>query len=146
MLLLKPCGHLRRLALGSQMAINVLAESWIGQYTLEFVPGDRLQDNPRILREFPQHGIKRAPHFVRGMVPRPAHVQGKLCQGIEPLDFRWQKTVDRVADASLFAHGFCQSRSRRWRDSRSSSGIPPPIRTPGHVAGDQIASDVIQPD
>ena len=88
MLLLKPCGRLRRLTLGSQMVINVLAESRIGQHALELVPRDRLQDNPRILREFPQYGIKRAPHSVGGMVPRPAHVQGKLRQGIEPFDFR----------------------------------------------------------
>ena len=87
MLLLKPCGRLRRLTLGSQMVINVVAEDRIGQHALESVPRDRLQDNPGVLREFPQHWIKRAPHSVGGIIPRPAHVQCELCQGIEPLDF-----------------------------------------------------------
>ena len=103
MLLLKPCGRLRRLTLGSQMVIDVLTEGWIGQHTLELVPRDRLQDNPRILREVPQDGIKRAPHSVGGMVPRPAHVQGKLCQRIESLDCSGEKAVYGVADACLFA-------------------------------------------
>jgi hypothetical protein len=40
------------------------------------------------------------------MIPRPAQIQGKLRQGIEPLDFRGQKVVHRVSDARLFAHGF----------------------------------------
>ncbi len=106
MLLLKPRGRLRCVTLGSQQVINALTEGRISQHALQLVSRDRLQDNPRILREFPQYGIKRAPHSISGMVPRPAHVQGKLCQGIEPLDFHGKKAVDRVADACLFAHGF----------------------------------------
>ena len=109
MILLKPRGRLRRLTLGSQQVINVLAESRIGQHALELVPRDRLQDNPGILREFPQRGIKLPPHFVGGMIPRPAHIQGKLRQGIEPLDVRGQKAVNRMADACLFAHRFCSN-------------------------------------
>jgi hypothetical protein len=31
---------------------------------------------------------KLPPHFVGSVIPRPAHIQGKLRQGIEPLDFR----------------------------------------------------------
>ena len=58
------------------------------------------------MREFPQLGIKLPPHFVGGMIPRPAHIQGQLRQGIESLDFRGQKVVDRVADTGLFAHDF----------------------------------------
>jgi len=106
MLLLKPCGRLRRLTLCPQVVINVLTESRICQHMFELVPRDRLQDNPRILREVPQDGIKRAPHSVRGMVPRPAHVQGKLRQRIEPLDVRGKKAVYGVADACFFAHRF----------------------------------------
>ena len=88
MLLLKPCWPLRRLTLVSQQVINVLAEDRIGQHAFDLVARGRLQDNPGILSDFPQQGIKGAPHPVGGMVPRPAHVQGKLCQGIESLDFR----------------------------------------------------------
>ena len=58
------------------------------------------------MRDFPQFGIKLPPHFVGSMIPRPAHIQGQLGQGIEPLDFRGQKIVDRVADTGLFAHDF----------------------------------------
>ena len=39
------------------------------------------------------------------MIPRPAHIQGQLGQGIESLDVRGQKTVDRLADRGLLAHG-----------------------------------------
>ena len=106
MVLLKPCGPFRRLTLGSQVVINVLTESRICQHMFELVPRDRLQDNPRILREVPQGGIKRAPHCVGGMVPRPAHVQGELRQRIEPLDVRGKKAVYGVADACFFAHRF----------------------------------------
>ena len=104
MLLLKPRRRLRRLTLGSQQVINVLTVGRIGQHALELVPRDRLQDNPGVLREFPQRRIKLPPHLVGGMIPRPAQIQGQLRQGIEPLDFRGQEAVDRVADTCLFAH------------------------------------------
>ncbi len=88
MLLLKPRGRLCCVTLSSQKIINALTESRIGNDALELVPRNRLQDNPSILSELPQYRIKGAPHSVRGMVPGLAHVQGKLYQGIEPLDFR----------------------------------------------------------
>ena len=95
MRVLKPGGRLRRLTRGVQQIIDVLPEARIGQHALELVPRDRLQDHPRILREFPQDGIERAPHAVGGMVPRPPHIQGQRGQGIEPLDFRGEQVVDR---------------------------------------------------
>ncbi len=101
MVLLKPRRRLRRLPLGLHQAINVLAEGRIGQHALDLVARDRLQDDPGVMRDFPQFGIKLPPHFVGGMIPRPAHIQGQLRQGIESLDFRGQKIVDRVADAGL---------------------------------------------
>jgi hypothetical protein len=60
------------------------------------------------MRDFPQFGIKLPPHFVGSMIPGPAHIQGKLSQGIEPLDFRGQKAVYRVDGKCLFAHAFLQ--------------------------------------
>ena len=39
------------------------------------------------------------------MIPRPAHIQGKLSQGIQP-SIPVGKGCIRVADAGLFAHGF----------------------------------------
>ena len=105
MILLKPRGRLRRLPPGLHQVINVLAKNGIGQHALDLVARDRLQDNPGVMRDFPQFGIKLPPHFVGGMIPRPAHIQGQLRQGIESLDFRGQKAVDRVADTCLFAHG-----------------------------------------
>ena len=88
MILLKPRGRLRRLTLGSQQVINVLAEGGIGQHALEFVLRDRLQDHPRILRKIPQRRIKPPPYFVGAMIPRPAQVQCQLRQGIESFDIR----------------------------------------------------------
>jgi hypothetical protein len=73
--------------------INCFAKNGIGQNGLDPVARDRLHDNPGVMRDFPQFGIKPAPHFVGGMIPRPAHIQGKLGKGIEPFDFRGQKIV-----------------------------------------------------
>ena len=88
MMLLKPRGRLRRLTLGLQQRIDRSYGSRVGQSALESVPRDRLQDNPGVMRELPKLGIELPPHFVGGMVPRRAHIQGKLGQGIEALDFR----------------------------------------------------------
>jgi hypothetical protein len=41
-----------------------------------------------MMSQFPQYGIKLPPHFVGSMIPRPAHIQGKLGKGIESIDFR----------------------------------------------------------
>ena len=46
------------------------------------------------MSDLPQLGIKLPPHFVGGMIPRPAQIQGKLRQGVEPLDFSGQKVVE----------------------------------------------------
>ena len=89
MILLKPRGRLRRLL----QTIDVLTEGRIGQHALDLVARDRLQDDPGVMRELPQRGIKLPPHFVCCMIPRPAHIQGQLGQGIEPVDFRRQKVV-----------------------------------------------------
>ena len=92
-MLLKPRRRRRRVTLGSQQVINVLTISGIGQHAFDLVARDRLQDNPGVMRDFPQFGIKLPPHFVGSMIPRPAHIQGKLRQGIESFDFRGQKAV-----------------------------------------------------
>ena len=88
MILLKPRGRLQRFPPGLHQAINVLAKNGVGQHALDPVARDRLQDHPGVMRDLPQFGIKLPPHFVGGMIPRPAQIQGKLRQGIEPLDFR----------------------------------------------------------
>jgi|GEM_PF-3258462 hypothetical protein len=62
------------------------AESGIGQHALDLVSRDRLQDDPGVMRQFPQRGTWVPPIFVRAMIPRPAHNQGKLGQSIEPID------------------------------------------------------------
>ena len=63
---------------------------------------------------FPQFRIKLPPHFVGTMIPRRTHIQSKLRQGIKSLDFRGEKIVDRMADASLFAHLLIGSRKLRY--------------------------------
>jgi hypothetical protein len=32
------------------------------------------------------------------MIPRPAHIQGNLGEGIEPLDFRWMSSFDQTLE------------------------------------------------
>jgi hypothetical protein len=88
MLLLKPRRPLRLLTPGMQHVLEVYSEGRIRQHTFELIPRDGLQNNPWVLREFPQDGIKRAPYLVGGMIPRPAKIQGQLSEGIETLDFR----------------------------------------------------------
>ena len=54
------------------------------------------------------------------MIPIPVHIQRQLSQGIESVDFRRQKTVDRVTDPCLFGHDF----SFEWLLGK----IPAPLR------------------
>ena len=83
---LKPGRRFRRLPAGFDQTIHVLAEIGIFQHAHDPVARDRLKHNPGIVRELPQAGIKPPPHFVGGVIPRPAHVQSKLRQGVEPFD------------------------------------------------------------
>ena len=53
MILLKPRGRRCRVLLGFHEGVDLFTEDGIGQHTLKLVPRDRLQDNPRIMREFP---------------------------------------------------------------------------------------------
>lgn len=87
MMLLKPSGRLRRLTLGPDQSINLLAESGIAKQTLNLILRDSLQHDPRIVSEFPERGIKLPPYFVGRVIPRPAQIQSQLGQGIETLDF-----------------------------------------------------------
>ena len=135
MVLLKPRRRLRRLPPGLHQVIDVLAEGGIGQHALELVARDRLQDDPGVMRDLPQCGIELPPHFVGGMIPRPAHIQGQLRQGIESLDFRGQKAVDRVADARLFAHDFSDVLS-----SDCPTGFPAEELTCMIVSSDAVAT------
>jgi len=88
MLLLKPCRSLRRVMLGPEQFVDVLTKSRIGEHALNLTARDRLQYNPGVLCESPQRRIKRHPHTVGSMVPRPAQVQRKLRERIEPRNFR----------------------------------------------------------
>ena len=88
MILLKPRGRLQCFPPGLHSVINILAKNRVGQHAIDLVARDRLKDHPGVMRDPPKFGIKLPPHFVGGMIPRPAHIQGKLSQGIEPLDFR----------------------------------------------------------
>ena len=56
--LLKPRRRLRSIAPGLNQIVNFFAESAVSQNTLEFIPRDRLQHNPWVMRELPQHRIE----------------------------------------------------------------------------------------
>jgi hypothetical protein len=51
--LLEPCGRLGRPPFGLYEVIDVLAKGWIGQYALELLPRNRLQDNTGVMGQFP---------------------------------------------------------------------------------------------
>ena len=104
MILLKPRRLRQRLPPALHQAVDVFAKNGIGQHALDSVARNRLQNNPGVMRDLPQFGIKLPPHFVASMIPRPAHIQRQLRQGIESLDFHGQKAVNRVADTGLLAH------------------------------------------
>ena len=90
MILLKPGGRRRRLTRLFHQAVNFFTENWIGQHALDLVARDRLQHDPGVMRDLPQFGIQRPPHFVGRMIPRPAHIQRQFRQRIEPCDFSRQ--------------------------------------------------------
>ena len=104
MIPLKPRGRLRSLPAGFDQAIDVFPENGIGQYVLDLIARGGLQDDPGVMRDLPQFGIKLPPHFVGGMIPRPTHIQGEFRQGIESLNFRGEEMVYGVADTRMFAH------------------------------------------
>ena len=87
MIPLKPRGRFRRLPAGRYQIVDILAKNGIAQHALDAVARDCLQDDPGVMRDLPELGIKLPPHFVGGMIPRPVHIQGELGQGIESLDF-----------------------------------------------------------
>ena len=64
MMLLKPRRRLGGVTRGSQQVIYVSAKNGIGQHAFDLVARDRLQDNPGVMRDFPQFEIKLPPHFV----------------------------------------------------------------------------------
>ena len=81
--LLKPCRRHRGIPPDLHQVVDCVAESGIGQDSLEFLPGDRLQDDPSVVGELPQNRIQLLPHCVGGVIPRRTHIQGKLGKGIE---------------------------------------------------------------
>jgi len=101
MALLKPRGCLRRLPPGFDQSINDLAEIGVIERTFDLVSRDRLKNDPGVMSDLPEFGIKLAPHFGGTMIPRPAHIQGKFRQGIEALDFLAEATVYGVTGTGL---------------------------------------------
>jgi hypothetical protein len=70
MIFLKPRRVLGRLTTSVEQIVDSLAKSGIAHSLPDLVPRDCLQNNPRIVREIPQHGIQPTPHGVCGVVPR----------------------------------------------------------------------------
>jgi hypothetical protein len=84
--LLKPRGRLRRLPAGFDQPIDVFAKSGVGQHFVDLVTRCRLQDDPGVIRDLPQFGIKLPPNFVGSVVPRPSQIQSEFRQRIESVD------------------------------------------------------------
>ena len=105
MIFLKPGGRRRRLAFAAQQILDGFAEGGVDQNAFEFILRGRLQHHPGVLREFPQGGIQLAPHFVGGVIPRPAQVQRQFRQRIETFHIFGKWTIGRRTVGDGIGHG-----------------------------------------
>ena len=71
-----------------RQVIDRLSEGGVGQELFDPVARHSLQDDPRVVRAFPEIGVESSPQAIGGVVPRPAHVQRQFCQRVEALDLR----------------------------------------------------------
>ena len=58
------------------LAVEISQEflkSWVGGNTLQFFAGDGLQQNPRIVGQFPEFWIELLPKLVRRVIERPSY-------------------------------------------------------------------------
>src|SRR5450432_252660 len=97
--LLKPPRRCVCVARGPYQFFDEGAERGLSQHLSKRVARDSLQDDPRIVSELPQHWIETPPDRVSGMIPRPAHVQGELRQGVGSLDVARHDALDRGTHA-----------------------------------------------
>ena len=95
MLLLKPCLGFHFLPSGLNQHLDVFAKNGIDQDAFDSVEGNRLQDNPGVMGDFPKLRIKLPPYLVGGTIPRPPHIQGQLGEGVNPLNSRRMKICHR---------------------------------------------------
>ncbi len=67
------------------LAVEISQESlkfWVGGDRLQFFPGYGLQQNPRIVGQFPEFGIELLPKLVRRVIERPSKIQGQVGKSI----------------------------------------------------------------
>ena len=83
--LLKPGGCFYYIAPAVNQVVDNFAELGIGKHLFQLFARDGLHHDPRIMRELPQHRVKFPPHLVGGVIPRGAHIQRKLGEGVETL-------------------------------------------------------------
>lgn len=88
MISLEPRGRLVRLLPGLDKVVNAFAENSVAQKARDSITRGRLKDNPGIVCEFPQFGIKPPPHAVSGMIPRRVHIERQFSQRIDSINFR----------------------------------------------------------
>ncbi len=101
---LEPRGRRRRIPSGTHKVLDAFAEHGVGRQVLDAILRDRLKHRPWIVREIPQYRIEPPPHFVRGVVPGPLHVQRKLGERIEPLDVSRHHAMHWIGRMLRFAH------------------------------------------
>jgi hypothetical protein len=102
---LEPRGRRRRIPSGTHKVGAAFAEHGVSRQALDAILRDRLKHRPRVVRQIPQHRIELPPHFIRGMVPGPLHIQRKLGERIEPLDFSRHHALYWIGHMLRFAHG-----------------------------------------
>ncbi len=55
---------------------------WIGGNSLQFFPGNSLQQQPGIMGKFPELGIELRPKLVRRVIERPPEIQSQASNSI----------------------------------------------------------------
>jgi hypothetical protein len=69
-----------------KQSVETMAELHIAQCSLDLFLRNRPQDDPWILRGFPEFFVERFPQLVRGMVPGPVEIERQLNQRIDTIN------------------------------------------------------------
>jgi hypothetical protein len=66
--------------------VETVTEIYGLQRSLDFFVRDRPQDDPRVLRGFPEFLVERFPQLVRGVVPGPVEIERQLDQRVDSIN------------------------------------------------------------
>lgn len=102
-----PRRSVRRVTPRLHERLDLRAEAGIGRHPLQPVSRHRLQDDPWIVRTFPQHGIQLPPHVIGAMIPRRTQIQRQLSQVLVSVDVPVCKPGEGIVVSPVSTHDFC---------------------------------------